>query len=492
MDFNYENALEYELKYWTPSRIAATLPLDGVSPVFSLPTAPHFQPTMNFQKPKQVQPLREIAERVQPKKSGPVRIKKQSSHAQQRTPHTEVPVEQLETMPYKSIGKICIRQDDDSKPGVHVTAFYIGPPTQAAKETETVNAETEKVETAKSKEEPAEAVTAKAETVKAEIAKLEIAKEEPAEAETVKAEPAELEAETAKAETAKVETAKEEPAEPETAEAETAEEETAEAETVKAEPAELEAETAKAETAKVETAKEEPAEPETAEAETAEAETAEAETVKAEPAELEAETAKEELETARHRLLTVAHTFDNSRFKKAARLLFITSSNEIYIIDLIKKPYKCHPSYATSKELDIKNDLCVLRVHPYGKKSESGGKCSINELTPLKLMVKDSHHRLTEFRVIGYPMPSHHFHGKMTEFRGKYSNVDFKESTIEIDNYSSHGMSGGPWIIEGCNGNYVHGIQSCNSLRENEASNATSPLFCKQLLDPLHLEYDRV
>ena len=189
-------------------------------------------------------------------------------------------------------------------------------------------------------------------------------------------------------------------------------------------------------------------------------ETAAAETMAAET--MAPETA---VNTTRHRLLTVAHMFDYDI--NAKTLEFITSSNEIYVINVNGVYQKCHPSYDSFKTethvLDTKNDLCVLHVHPNGKRSESKEDCSINELTPLKLMADASFDRSTVFRVIGYPLTGE-FGGKMTEVRGKVLAVHYKESIIEIDNDSRCGMSGGPWMIEGRENDYVYGIQSGNIL----------------------------
>ena len=407
MDFNYEEALQCAVDYWTPEKIAATVPLDDVSPVAipfgndcCLPTAPgnggnktsqqcdsdddddislsssyyissssssliddddDDDPPLSVQNEPEISlwqilqtPYEWLQSLIQPKQlfMGLQELIEQLPRSPEpplqrdRPPHE--PVEKLKTMPYRSIGKICIQ---NNKPDLHVTAFYIGPSTQAA--------------------------------IEMAMARISI-----------------------------------DAALPNTGQGDVPKDSTG-------------------------------------------------------------------LPPTRYRVLTVAHMLDDSRFKNAKTLEFITSSNEIYVIE----EYKRHPSYDSFKTgkhvLDTPNDLCVLYVNPIGKKSNSDEYCSINELTPLKLMANAFLNGLTEFKLIGYPLTTHKFGGKMTEVKCKFLKLDTMKSTIEIDNHSAVGMSGGPWIIEARNSNYVYGIQSGNTWPDD---NAASPLFCEQLLRPLFLE----
>ena len=428
MAFNYEEALQCAVDYWTPAKIAAAVPLDDASQVVipygikCSPTGPSnggnktSQPPLSLQnngltrsqlkisnitapfrklrsqrhKKQQLNDLSDLMKQVQPKSDETLDERLEKEKLKKKTERPQpTEVKELEAKPYQSIGKLCVRHDDN-EPDEYVTAFYIGgPPTQAAMAM--AGTSTDTIET-------------------------------------------------------------------------TAAETTA-AETMAAETMHMAAETTAAETTAAETTA----------AETTAAETA-----------VNTET--------RYRLLTVAHMFDYDIFKNAKTLEFITSLNEVYVINLNEAYQKCHPSYDSFKtgthDLDIKNDLCVLHVHPNGKRSESKKDCSIKELTPLKLMANASFNRSTALRVIGYPLTGT-FGGKMIETRGKISTVNYKKSTIEIDNYSRRGMSGGPWMIKGRDdSNYVYGIQSGNVLPDAEESTATSPLFCEQLLDPLDLEYD--
>ena len=219
-----------------------------------------------------------------------------------------------------------------------------------------------------------------------------------------------------------------------------------------------------------------------------------------------------------HRLLTVAHAFNYSTFKKANELIFVPSiyakTNELYIV--LPGIKKCHPSYRcyrmTKKScwLTVKFDLCVLYVHP-----KSVVDMNIDRFTPLLLVANGDFTVKTKFKAIGYATQS-----KLSEVEGNYIRShtlkQYEALTIQIDNDARLGMSGGPWIIQGEENKLVYGIQSCITPQEeikdskgkekdkkeelNAASffrrdlfdgecNATSPYFRIDLFDGLELVY---
>ena len=204
-----------------------------------------------------------------------------------------------------------------------------------------------------------------------------------------------------------------------------------------------------------------------------------------------------------HQILTVAHAFDCRTFQEADEFIFVPSiyakTNEWYLV--LPGEKRCHPSYncetitENSCKITSTFDLCVLYVHPI-----SVVNLNIDRFAPLVLVANGDFTVKTEFKAIGYATQS-----KLSEVQGNYIRShtlnNYEAQTIQIDNVTEKGMSGGPWIIQGEENKLVYGIQSCNTPQVSEVSkgkekenkegkwNATSPYFRSELFDALELVY---
>ena len=145
MAFDIQEALRSARDYWTPERIAASVPLDTLFTVYgdtsglveSCPTrgiGEHAAKSGDGNAPTSDHVSREDnPAAITPEAITPALLHgSQSQRPATRSQRREVKDEELKLTPYQSIGKVYARKKGCKDPNfnVHVTAFYIGQPTE--------------------------------------------------------------------------------------------------------------------------------------------------------------------------------------------------------------------------------------------------------------------------------------------------------------------------------------------------------------------------
>ena len=173
-------------------------------------------------------------------------------------------------------------------------------------------------------------------------------------------------------------------------------------------------------------------------------------------------------------------------------------TNEWYLV--LPRERRYHPSYECeniskdSCKITSRFDLCILYAHPI---SVVNLQLSLDRFKPLVLVANGDFTVKTEFKAIGYATQSKLSEVQGNYIRS-HTLEKYEAQTIQIDNVAKKGMSGGPWIIQGEENKLVYGIQSCNTKQSYEDKgkkikveewNATSPYFRPDLFDALELKY---